>query len=201
MNAPSQSFSISIGAGSTSIFVFVARNGGLNTINSVDVSGQNIPLLATETSTVYTSLYGGTLAGLTGSQSLDFSVSGTSPSFKVGWVAYSGTATANVSPVVTFFNGTAQPTTNSITTTLDKSWVGLIGYCYTNTGVWSGGTGATVRENDGGNAAPAIFDTNGVVTPAGSKSMTVTSPGNGWQLVMFQISPVLPTNGNFLMFM
>lgn len=83
-------------------------------------------------------------------------------------------------------NGTS-PITTSITTVADNCWTIMAIHCEGGTATAS--TGSTLRVKDGTFNSPAIFDSNGVVHPAGSTSMTVTTTGSGNAVCMASFSP------------
>lgn len=87
--------------------------------------------------------------------------------------------------------------TSSVTTLTNNAWV--LGFCIysTSSNNQNAGTGATKRisivGNISGGGSLGIYDSNGVVTPAGSYSMTMNaSSGSGpWATVMYSV--IAPT--------
>lgn len=87
--------------------------------------------------------------------------------------------------------------TSSVTTLTNNAWV--LGFCIYLTSSYNqnAGTGATKRISIDGNVSGGtslgIYDSNGVVTPAGSYSMTMNaSSGSGpWATVMYSV--IAPT--------
>lgn len=95
-------------------------------------------------------------------------------------------------------NGSGQPdahTTNSasssgnintsLTTIADNCWTILL--VKNHNGAASAGTGSSLVLTSGD---LHIYDSNGVVHPAGSNSMDVTSAGSDWATIMFSLAPV-----------
>lgn len=89
--------------------------------------------------------------------------------------------------------------TSSVTTLTDNAWV--LGFCIYTTSSYNqdAGTGATKRISiagspSGDSPSLGIYDSNGVVTPAGSYSMTMNaSSGSGpWATVMYSV--IAPSN-------
>lgn len=97
-------------------------------------------------------------------------------------VSYSGVRTS--SPINIKTNGNPPL---SVTTTVDNDW--SIFFCADRTGVSPGAsTNTTVLSQPGAGASMTLFDSNGVIHPAGSytQSCTVGSPNNS---AMYAISP------------
>ena len=95
--------------------------------------------------------------------------------------------------------------TSSVTTLTNNAWV--LGFCVygTSTNNQNAGSGATKRISiagavSGGNSL-GIYDSNGVVTPAGSYSMTMNaSSGSGpWATVMYSVVAPTTTGAPLLM--
>lgn len=106
--------------------------------------------------------------------------------------------TTNPEAVATSTNGgnNTQSLALSITTLTDNAWI--VGGAW-----WFGGQnysvsagGGTIRtQYTGETNDPAMYDSNGVVTPAGAKSLTinVTSSSNQVQMINVSIAPALMT--------
>lgn len=86
--------------------------------------------------------------------------------------------------------------TSSLTTIADNSWVTLFEEGYNGNPLPTAGTGAIRRTADAAFGSVAVFDSNGVITPAGSYSMTTNRTSNsasGISHIMASFSPVLAT--------
>jgi hypothetical protein len=82
--------------------------------------------------------------------------------------------------------------THSVTTVADNCWVILSAHGYDGSnGAPTAGSGSTRRTFEASFGTWGLFDTNGVVTPAGSKSMTWTYPATGGDMssIMASFSP------------
>lgn len=92
-------------------------------------------------------------------------------------VSYTGCDTS--SPLGASNSGTTSGTTNhtfSVTTGTDNSWTVLFGRGQNQ--FLTASTGSTRRSPTAGNADTILFDSNAAITPAGSNSMTYTTPVN-----------------------
>jgi hypothetical protein len=82
--------------------------------------------------------------------------------------------------------------TTSVTTRGDNCWAFLVGKGASND--VTAGTGSTQRATSSGNGI-AVFDSNGVITPAGSTSMAISvSPSQAIGAIMASFAPVAPAN-------
>lgn len=80
--------------------------------------------------------------------------------------------------------------TTSVTTVADNSWTLIMmkSTDVTNTA----GTDTTLRLDGPGNDATGIYDSNGALTPAGSKSLQVTAgTSRNWETVMVSFAPAV----------
>lgn len=112
-------------------------------------------------------------------------------------VSYTGVTQSNTmdaSATSSIASATLNFSTN-LTTIANNCWT----ICYTinDTNVFA----SSSDTRRGTNVWWNIFDTNGAITPAGSKTMTQTVSGSGnGGVVMASFSPVVTANSNFLMF-
>jgi hypothetical protein len=83
--------------------------------------------------------------------------------------------------------------TTSLTTVADNCWTVLLEGCYDASAGPTAGTGATRRIFDGNFGAWGLFDSNGLIHPAGSYSMTTNRSADPFGLliahVMVSIAP------------
>lgn len=80
--------------------------------------------------------------------------------------------------------------TGTLTTFVANDWTFLFGMGYSGGSAPSAGSGASLVVADGGDNIASIFDSNGVINPAGSKSMTYTYPSsNPMSGIMFALAP------------
>ena len=109
------------------------------------------------------------------------------------WVNQSNTMDASATSSIA---SAALNFSTNLTTIANNCW----SICYTinDTNVFASNSDTRRGTNVGWN----IFDSNGVITPAGSKTMTQTVSGSGnWSVVMASFSPSgVVVNSNFFMF-
>lgn len=116
--------------------------------------------------------------------------------------AESLTGTATTSPIDASNTGSTtdgSTLTVSVTTVTDNCWTvgGYAGFQ-----ALSSSSGMSLRDQQPASHRSGIGDSNGVIHPAGSTSMSVTESGNGYPgLVVAAVKPfVAPPNSNFLTF-
>lgn len=111
---------------------------------------------------------------------------------------YSGVkATGQPDATATNNNGTTVSTlASSITTVADNAWAVLLESGY-NGDAPSAGAGATFRVTDAAFQTIGLFDSGGVITPAGSYSMTTnrSSPSSGLSHVIAAFAPTVAAGG------
>jgi hypothetical protein len=94
--------------------------------------------------------------------------------------SYTGVQQSGQPDAMNSNSGTATGSlTTSVTTVADNSWVVMFGVVSNDDGTLAAGTGATERVATDFNAG-ALFDSNASKTPAGSYSMTWTTPGSSY---------------------
>lgn len=125
----------------------------------------------------------------TGSNTLAASFSNSDGSI-IGGASYTGVKQSGMPDASNTNTGTL-PLTTSVTTVADNCWTILtvrpVGTC-------SAGTGSTQRENQGAGGY-AIFDSNGVIHPAGSTSMGVNGSVAS-AIVMASFAPAVAATVN-----
>ena len=108
-------------------------------------------------------------------------------------LTYTGTATSGIPDASTTGSGTAASLTGTLTTIADNAWTLLV--CYMDNAGIAAGTGSTQRGTTQGTVS-AVFDSNGALTPPGSKSMSVTaSSGSNFNYVMVSFGPAGAAQG------
>ena len=124
------------------------------------------------------------LAPATGAHNIVASFNGTNYSDcnAVSYTGVSQTSFPNASTTSGPTGGTSQ--TVSLTSTTDNCWMILC--AEGSNGNLAGGTGTTFRAGAGN---PKMWDTNGAVTPAGSRSMTFTYPNGTSVAKMVSFAP------------
>jgi hypothetical protein len=105
--------------------------------------------------------------------------------------SYTGASQSNQPDAYTTSNGTASGGTYSVslTTGADNSWV-VMGAANGNTIVTGVGSDTTQRAIDA-QTAEELVDSNGPISPAGSRTLNVTGQGSGdhWAAVMASFKP------------
>lgn len=106
-------------------------------------------------------------------------------------VSYTGVSQSGMPDAVTTSSSTsASSLSPSLTTIADNCW--LIAVLRNESGNNTAGAGATLRIND--TSGNGVFDSNGALTPAGVKSMTIgTTTTTALAAVMASFAPVPPT--------
>ena len=100
--------------------------------------------------------------------------------------SYTGVKQSGI-PDASTTNSGASPLATSVTTILDNCWTVL---AFTNaSGIFSSLTGGTARQSTDGRG---IADSNAVVTPAGSKTMTMDGSSSNVYTVMASFAPDVP---------
>ena len=114
-------------------------------------------------------------------------------------VSYTGVTQSNTmdASATSSISAAALNLSTNLTTIANNCWTAC--YSFNNTNIWVSNSD-TIR---GTNAGSNFFDTNSLITPAGSKTMTQTVTGSGSSTShMVSFSPFVATtaNSNFLMF-
>lgn len=135
----------------------------------------------------------------TGSKTVSVSWSG-SPGRVEGYaVAYAGAKQSGFPDAVASVhnNGSAHPTSTTLTTVLANCWSILIAYVGGGSGV--SGTNATIIDDQTGSGSSVDADSNGDL-PAGSNTISLSESSNGeMAMLIVSFAPVAPVaNGNFL---
>jgi hypothetical protein len=195
--ATSLTYAHTTGSGTNRIlFVAILTAGGIDTVTSVTYAGSSMTLVNKILSGAGESYLFFLLAPTTGTNNVVIT-SSVSITIESGCVSYSGAA--QVTPEASNTNtGNAVTTlTTTVTTISDNDWTVLSAAA--NTDGFAAGAGSTLRKTSNGYA---IFDSNGVITPPGSKSMTFTSVlGNDAGVIAAFAPFVVSATGNmFLLF-
>jgi hypothetical protein len=151
--------------------------GGADDISSVTYNGVAMTLLQKITSTIGTGQRYGYIYGLagpaTGAHTLAITCA-SSHLLQGGSASYTGVKQTTQPDATLADSAAGTSLTSSITTVTDNDWVVLFEGGYDGGTPPVAGAGATRRAFDTSNGAWGIFDSNGVVHPAGSYSMTTT---------------------------
>ena len=174
-----------------------------NTVTAVSYNGVSLTL-TTNYSWSYGNLKIWTLAGpSSGANNISITSGGSTNVVAATW-----TGLGSIQPEASANNNISYnytSITSSVTTLTNNAWV--LGFCayVTSTNNQNAGSGATKRISiagavSGGNSL-GIYDSNGVVTPAGSYSMTMNaSSGSGpWATVMYSVVAPTTTGAPILM--
>lgn len=165
--------SYTVGSGSNRLLVVQVLGdvaAGADDITGVTYNGVSMTLAAKQVATGDRNEYQYYLIGpASGANNVVVSCTGTHY-LLVGAADYTGVS-ATGQPDVVNHNSGADPTSISITTVTDNDWAVL------TTGRGSGATNLTQRAVDGTFGVWKLFDTNGVITPAGSFSSSVSDAG------------------------
>lgn len=132
------------------------------------------------------------IAPATGANNISISISGTTV-IRGSSVSYTGANQTGVPDASTVNSGASVTSlATSVTTVLDNCWTVLA--AVSNSGALSASTGSTLRNSQNGSGG--IFDSNGIIHPAGSKSMSVLDSGGAANLatVMASFAPFITTN-------
>lgn len=166
-----------VGASCTRIDAICWANSGSGyTINSVKLGTTSFSLRGTVTNGSWTAYFYCLVNPTTGAGTITVNSSVYRP-IEVSFESYNGTSTTLPS---NFIGNTATLNNTDFTTTLttltDNSWTALSVIVPATGDTISARTGTTARGGSGGGGA-FIGDSNGVVHPAGSKSMAVKTGG------------------------
>lgn len=209
--ATSLTFSHTMSATANSIlFVWAIAQSG-RSITGVTYNGSAMTLITSGTPTGALSAYPyalfATLSPASGAHNVVVSISGTgTPDIWGGSVSYTGAKQSLTMDAIQAGNGGASSTSFTFTdpnSVANNCWK-LALVMQNSASVLSASTGATARSaSDAIGNAERMFDSNSAITPAGSYSMSMTSPSSGgwyYSAVTFA-PPTPPTDGNFLAFM
>lgn len=108
-----------------------------------------------------------------------------------GAVSYTGAAQSGQPDATNTNSTTGTSLTTSVTTVANNCWTVLVNTGFASSNAPAEGTGSTRRTYEGSFGAWGLFDSNAVITPAGSYSMQTTYPaaGDGINHVMASFSP------------
>lgn len=129
----------------------------------------------------------------TGTNDVEITTSSSIGGVQARSVSYTGVSQTG-QPDATNTNSSTGGTTIAVnvTTIADNCWV--VGFCNSDTDALSAGSGTTLR-NGGANAAHAMFDSGGVVHPAGVKTLNVTCGSTGdLAMIAASFKPVFVTS-------
>lgn len=203
-SASSRTYSYTCGSGSNRLLV-VAVNGDANSdlITGVTYAGVSMTLIDKQTAGSgerWQYLFY-LLSPATGANNVVISASGTCDSIGSGAADYSGVS-ASGQPDATTKHSTAvsgNTFTTSVATVADNAWTILGDISYNSNIPPTAGTGLTRRTFQASFGSWSIFDSGGVVHPAGSYSMTTNRSGNAnsWGHVVGAFSPAASGGGFF----
>lgn len=191
LSGVSQSFTIP--TGNPILFVSVQGAIGSDSITGVTVAGNSATLvdkvLAPGTNARYCYLFV-YQAPPTGSQTIAITGTGLAD----GWmIAYTGAAqSGQVDVHGTATNADASTSiAKALTSTVDNCW--MVAYCAGSNGnAVSAGSGTTLRSSTTNNG---MFDSNSVITPAGSYTLNVNTAGSSLAILAATFSPVASASG------
>lgn len=127
-------------------------------------------------------------------------VSASSSSYiESGAVSYTGAKQSGQPDATNKSSGTATNLALATTTVADNAWV--LEWIVTTGASMTAGSNTTLRLSiNGGVRNSDFYDTNGAVTPAGSRTLNVNFASNGYAAITASIAPaVSATNGSFLL--
>ena len=189
---PQTSVTIPLAVTTTSAnrILFVGVSTGSASVSSVTYNGQSLTLIGSDHETynnTYAYLYY-LIAPDTGTHNVVVTLPG-SNGIRVTAASYAGASQIGVPDASTTSNGQGTTYSQSLTTGADNSWAIMMA---TNgdgraTGV---GSGTTLRGEIAG-AGGLLVDSNGPVSPAGSKTLNVvgTQSNDHWSVVMASFKP------------
>lgn len=164
--------------GSNPVLLIGTNPGGSNTVSGITYNGVALTLLHDDVVTGSTTQRCGIwvlINPATGAHTVDLTVSGATGFVSTRVASYTGVAQSGFPDASNYNQQTSAVNTftNSVNTVADNCWTFLVSR--TDQGV-SAGTGTT--ERTGAGDAFALFDSNAALTPAGSKSLQVTTSTN-----------------------
>lgn len=109
-----------------------------------------------------------------GSHNLVCSFTFSEPFSAIEAADYTGVAQSGQPDNSTTNSGVSTALTTSLTTVADNCWTFFFGAKDYDGNTWLAGSGSTLRGYENTYSSFALFDSNGPVHPAGSKSMTIT---------------------------
>lgn len=112
--------------------------------------------------------------------------------------SYSGASQTGIPDNSTTHTEINQTVDTSLTTVADNCWTVLAAQC--NTGTLSAGSGTTIRGNKGVPFSMGMFDSNGIIHPAGNSTLEVTTSAGaaGFGTIMASFAPVGAVTNNFV---
>lgn len=197
--AASITISLTVGAGSNRALVSCIFNDGYS-VTGFTYAGSSTGVVDEGEmvgSPVNTSYARSMFAPASGTNDLVVSKTGNS-TWNVTVASYSGVDQTDVleaAGTVSIQSGAAS-VTGSVTTVTDNAWA--VGLCTTDeTSAIAAGTDTTLRDSETGTTqgSVAILDSNGVVTPAGSRSLACSRSGNGIYIQVFSMKPAAAAGG------
>ncbi len=189
----SSSFSHTCTGTNLILFVQVGSQGSTQTVSGVTYNGVSMTQInSTFHSGVRTTTLFYLLNPATGSNTVTISMTGNV--FQLGIAAsYTGVKQSG-QPDANSIKGPTTTTSysDSVTTVADNCWT-IMGGVDENASTLSNGTGTVVRQQDTVNGYGFLCDSNTLIHPAGSTSLTVTSASQTFLSVMASFAPYLPT--------
>lgn len=168
--------------------LLVSVGSGDNTVTGVTYNGVAMSLLGSRatgagSSVVY--LYG-LIAPSTGANNVVISRSGSLGVLNGASSSYTSVAQTGLPDAESDNQANTNSLATSLNTIADNCWTVLAGYA-SGGGNIAAGTGSTSRNIQ--STTTGIFDSNGVIHPAGSTSMTITMTSGNTATVMVSIAP------------
>lgn len=178
-------------------YLFVAvtavGSGGADTVTGATYNGVAMTLLGKIEGANWNYLFG-LLNPATGSHNVVVSASSSLLTVVVA-ADYSGAGSIGAAAAVTNSGTSTATLSTSITTVEDNCWCIMAGEGFNGSAPQSAGAGTTLRAQDPTFGASALYDSNGVVHPAGSKTLTFQYGGSVANLsaVLASLAPPLVT--------
>lgn len=188
------------GSGANRLLVFCFMSASVDRVTTVTYGGAAMTLLDKGAQTA-----GGVINGrwcyfyyllspASGANNIVVSASASNDFFWGGAADYTGVPAAVDAHTSQISGGAVNTLTTSLTTVADNCWTILAELGYQGNNAPTAGTGSTLRVADGTFGTFGIFDSNGVIHPAGSYSMTTNRGAADSSIVHFMAS-FSPTAG------
>lgn len=179
------------GSGDDRFLIVGVYSGGGDYVTGVtyDSSSMTQMLKRNDVASQYFYIYG-IAAPSTGNNDIVVSAS-SSTDLKAGSASYTGVDAASTTPDATAGKQVANPGTSDsldITTSTDNAWA--IGWVRADNGGVSAGSGETSRVIFESTDRCMVFDTDGVITPAGTETLNINmNTGSNGSLIAVAITP------------
>jgi hypothetical protein len=159
----------SVGGNYLIVAVVAVGSGGADTVTACSYNGTAMNLLGKKFGQNWCYLFG-LLNPSTGSHNVVVTATASLLTL-VNAADYSGVGGDGTATPVTNSGSSISSLSTSITTVEDNCWCVMVGEGYNGGGAQTAGSGTTQRAIDTGFSANGIYDSNGVVHPAGSKTL------------------------------